>query len=142
MKTAPKLCFLAALAFASPQVASAAPDPQYPTFWTFPDCAAPFIERQIVERSNWAERTTFNYGVELQGFNATQERVVETFGLSPIFRRYCRASGIMSDGKYRTVHYRISRGMGLAGTGYSVEFCIQGLDRWRVFDGNCRVLQR
>lgn len=142
MKTISKLCFLAILAFASPQTAVAASEPQYPTFWKFPDCDAPFIERQIVERSNWAERTTFNYGVELQGFNSTQERVVETFGLSPIFRRYCRASGNMSDGKNRTVYYRISRGMGLAGTGYSLEFCIQGLDRWRVFDGNCRVLQR
>jgi hypothetical protein len=116
--------------------------PQYPTFWTFPDCAAPFVEQRIIERSNWAERTTFHYGVEISGFQSPHERTVEAFGPSPIYRRYCRATAMMSDGRPRTIHYRISRGMGLAGTGYNVEFCIQGLDRWRVFDGNCRVLYR
>lgn len=43
---------------------------------------------------------------------------------------------------WRHVVYVIEGGQGFAGTGYNVQFCIDGLDPWRVNDGHCRVVRR
>jgi hypothetical protein len=59
----------------------------------------------------------------------------------PIARRYCDATAVMSDGRQRSMWYLIEDGMGLAGMGDNVEFCISGLDRWLVYNGSCRVLR-
>jgi hypothetical protein len=116
-------------------------DPIRP-FALFPDCTSGSVLARLTERSNWAERTAFHYGSEIDHIANASERTVESFGPAPILRRYCRATAEMSDGRKRTVHYRIEKGMGLAGTGYKLEFCVAGRDRWRVFNGNCRVLRR
>ena len=58
-----------------------------------------------------------------------------------IARRYCGGTANMSDGQQRTIWYLIEDGMGLAGMGDNVEFCISGLDRWLVYNGSCRVLR-
>ena len=59
----------------------------------------------------------------------------------PIARRYCGGTANMSDGHQRTIWYLIEDGMGLAGMGDNVEFCISGLDRWLVYNGGCRILR-
>ena len=59
----------------------------------------------------------------------------------PIARRYCGATVDLSDGRSRTIWYLIEDGMGLAGMGDNVEFCVSGFDRWMVYNGRCRVLR-
>ncbi|MCC6203971.1 MAG: hypothetical protein IT533_03200 [Hyphomicrobiales bacterium] len=58
----------------------------------------------------------------------------------PIARRYCGATALLSDGRKKDVWYLIEDGMGLAGIGQNVEFCVAGFDRWMVYNGRCRVL--
>ena len=72
-----------------------------------------------------------------------QERRYEPFDgdYHPIARRYCGATAEMSDGRQRAMWYLIEDGMGLAGMGDNVEFCISGLDRWLVYNGSCRILR-
>jgi hypothetical protein len=59
----------------------------------------------------------------------------------PIARRYCGATADLSDGRSRTIWFLIEDGMGLAGMGDNVEFCVAGFDRWMVYNGACRVLR-
>jgi capsid protein len=59
----------------------------------------------------------------------------------PIARLYCGATVQLSDGMQRPVWYLVEEGMGLAGTGYNVEFCVDGFDRWNVYSGACRILR-
>lgn len=59
----------------------------------------------------------------------------------PIERRYCQATVALSDGHSRSVWYLIERPMGFAGIGSNVEFCVDGFDRWNVYNGRCRVLR-
>lgn len=59
----------------------------------------------------------------------------------PIGRRYCGATVILSDGQARPMWFLIEEGMGFAGIGDNVEFCVSGFDRWYVYNGHCRVLQ-
>jgi hypothetical protein len=70
-----------------------------------------------------------------------QHRLEEATERSPIARRYCGAVATMSDGKERTMWYLIEDGMGLAGMGDNVEFCVSGLDPMKAYDGRCRVLK-
>ena len=59
----------------------------------------------------------------------------------PIARRYCGATADLSDGRSRTIWYLIEDGMGFAGLGDNVEFCVSGFDRWYVYNGRCRILR-
>jgi hypothetical protein len=59
----------------------------------------------------------------------------------PIARRYCGATADLSDGRSRTIWYLIEDGMGFAGLGDNVEFCVSGFDRWMVYNGRCRILR-
>lgn len=58
-----------------------------------------------------------------------------------IERTYCQATAVLSDGQYRPVWYMVEEGQGFAGVGSNVEFCVDGFDRWYVFDASCRVLR-
>ncbi len=70
-----------------------------------------------------------------------QHRLINATERSPIARRYCGAVATMSDGRERTMWYLIEDGMGLAGIGDNVEFCVSGLDPMKAYDGRCRVLK-
>ena len=59
----------------------------------------------------------------------------------PIARLYCGADVSLSDGMQRKIWYLVEEGMGFAGTGYNVEFCVDGFDRWNVYSGACRILR-
>lgn len=59
----------------------------------------------------------------------------------PIARRYCGATAVLSDGRKRTIWYLIEDRMGFASIGDGVEFCVSGFDRWKVYNGRCRVLR-
>lgn len=57
-------------------------------------------------------------------------------------RQFCRATAIMNDGNNYPVYYMVEFGQGFTGIGgYNVEFCVEGFDKWRIQDGNCRALR-
>lgn len=109
-------------------------------FFVFPDCGDPGVVEKVKNRFNSSER----YGAlaHIESIEFLSERAIENFGPSPIFRRYCQGRAHLADGRQRTVHYLIEDNMGLAGFGWNVEFCLDGHDPWRVYDGGCRVLRR
>jgi AcrR family transcriptional regulator len=61
--------------------------------------------------------------------------------LRPIERRYCHATARLTDGQDRQIWYLIEYGRGFVGIGDNVEFCVQGFDRWNVYNAACRVLR-
>ncbi|MBC2884839.1 phage portal protein [Ochrobactrum sp. CM-21-5] len=58
-----------------------------------------------------------------------------------IERTYCKATAVLTDGEYRSVWYVVEEGQGFASMGRNVEFCVDGFDRWYVYDAHCRVLR-
>lgn len=110
-------------------------------FVKFPQCHDGSVHARIVENFNWAERTTFHYGVSIARIEGGAEKSVVLFGPYAIPRRYCAATARLDNGRKHPVYYRIEEGMGLAGTGYKVEFCLPGYDRWRVNGGQCRSIR-
>jgi len=116
--------------------------PQFRPFQLFPACEEAGVLAEIYERQRYGERFAYRHGEVLKRVDGIMEEYVEAFGPAPILRRFCFAQAWMSTGQSRKMYYMIEKGMGLAGTGYKVEFCIMGLDTWGVYDGNCRVLRQ
>ncbi len=57
-------------------------------------------------------------------------------------RQFCRATAIMNDGSSYPLYYMVEYGQGFTGvSGYNVEFCVEGFDKWRIQDGNCRAVK-
>ncbi len=133
-----------AVLLAIPAPFSSPAQAHYP-YWrpgSFPQCHDGAVKSKIARNFNWADAKTWYRGITIQSIGKEHERTVESFGPYPINRRYCRGVAYLSNGHTKTVHYRIEEKMGLAGTGWNVEFCVDGYDPWRVYDGYCRVLRR
>lgn len=81
--------------------------------------------------------------------NIQENRYVASYDQDPrslpnvaVPRVYCKATALMSDGGDRSLWYLIEFGEGFAGfIGDNVEFCLSGLDPWKIYNGNCRVLR-
>lgn len=80
--------------------------------------------------------------VRIQDFASVYEaRYLPRSEMQPIARRYCGATAILSDGSQKNVWFMIEEGQGLASMGNNVEFCVDGFDRWNVYNSACRVLR-
>jgi hypothetical protein len=96
---------------------------------------------RIVGRFGWAERTQWHRGFEIQTIGnprPSSHRFAEP-GL--VRRDYCVADSIMTNGVPYPVYYTIEHGLGFAGLGRYVDFCVPGLDPWHVHDGDCRTVR-
>jgi hypothetical protein len=106
-------------------------------------CEDPHILAKIVDRFHHQTRNVPHLpDVDITDFRKIHEhRYLPYRDNWPIARRYCGATAELSDGRARTIWYLIEDGMGLAGMGDNVEFCVSGFDRWMVYNGRCRILR-
>ena len=104
-------------------------------------CADPNVRKRIAERFAWAERNTWRRGFVIASLE--NGRLGEHLFFEPgiIHREYCMADARMTDGTARTVYFTIEFGQGLASIGNYVDFCVLGLDPWRVHDEACRTVR-
>ncbi len=96
---------------------------------------------RIAERFAWAERNTWQRGYQIATIENPRLRYTVFSGPSTIRHRHCRASAVMTNGDRRTVFYTVSAGMGFASIGNGVDFCLAGLDPWRVHGAACQSLR-
>ena len=124
-----------------------------PKLKKFPGCHDPKVLERIVDRFNDAEEDLWKRGLVMTAIRNPRERAELTeprlgeHDERLIPRRYCTASAVLNDlnrhkHPHRKVLYLIEGGEGFAGTHYEVFYCINGLDPWRVYDGQCEVLRR
>ncbi|MFK4823981.1 phage portal protein [Paenochrobactrum sp. BZR 588] len=60
---------------------------------------------------------------------------------SQVARTYCDATAVMTDGQQRKVWYLIEERQGFVTLGSNVEFCVDGYDKWYVYNASCSVLK-
>ena len=106
-------------------------------------CADRRFLAKIVNRFAYQVRHVPNLpDVAITDFQRIRANLFEPRGeRRPIARQYCEADVVLSDGHVRNIWYLIEGGMGFAGIGDNVEFCVDGFDRWYVYNGRCRVLR-
>jgi hypothetical protein len=107
-----------------------------------PQCDDGRMLASIEKRFSHADRHLLKRGLAITAIaKVHQHRFQEKTERSPIARRYCGATAHMNDGRKRTLFYLIEDGMGFAGYGDHVEFCVNGLDPLRAYGGHCRVIR-
>ena len=104
-------------------------------------CSRPGVLSAVISRFNWAERNTFKRGFELSALANPRANPDPVLNVGVIPKRYCIADAMMTNGMRSTAYYVVLRGQGLAGLGNGLDFCILGLDPWRVHDGECRTVR-
>ncbi len=104
-------------------------------------CADARILARIAKRFAWAERNTWRRGYQIATIEGPRLRYTVFKGPSLIRHRHCRAIALMTNGTRRTLFYTISAGMGLASIDHGVDFCLAGLDPWRVHGTACQSLR-
>jgi hypothetical protein len=104
-------------------------------------CADPNVRSTIVERFAWAERNTWHRGFVMASLENGRLSNHPYSEPGIIHREYCMADAMMTNGTRRTVYYAIEFGVGFASIGNYVDFCVLGLDPWRVHDAHCRTVQ-
>ena len=104
-------------------------------------CANPAMLKRIAERFAWAERNTWRRGFEMAAVLNPRLRYPELDGPSLIARVRCMADAVMTNNTQRTVYYIVEAEMGFASVGKGVDFCVLGLDPWRVYDRACRTMR-
>jgi len=105
-----------------------------------PTCDHPRVEGKIKSRfRRYAARHMLERDLRIEAFRQIRQARYEIAMPSPLARRYCRAKAKFDDGRTRRIYYFIEEQAGFAGIGWNVEFCVSGLDPWRIYNGFCRV---
>ncbi len=107
----------------------------------FPQCEDPKVEARIIKDFNWAERKTWQRGIQLMQLSKMHEHRTVNHEGSVVTRRYCMAKAHLSNGKHRSIYYMINDRGGFAGIWWRVTHCVIGLDPWRNHDGHCRAIR-
>jgi len=118
---------LAGKAAASPHDACRRPSTLNHITKNFRDKTAPFLQT----------------GTEIARIHSTRMSRYEprTKDISSVEREYCHAKVALTDGQQRDLWYVVQWGLGFAGSGYKIDFCISGLDPWHVYGADCRSLR-
>ena len=104
-------------------------------------CQNSGVLSRIMARFAWAERNTWQRGFVMASLNNPRSSGHPFYEPGLIERSYCMADSVMTNGETRTVYYAIEFGQGFASLGNYVDFCVLGLDPWRVHDAGCRTVQ-
>lgn len=95
----------------------------------------------IVGRFAWAERTQWRRGFVIETIENPRPSGHPFAEPGLVLRDYCMADSVMTNGIASPVYYTIEHGLGFVGLGRNVDFCLPGLDPWRVHDGDCRTVR-
>ena len=104
-------------------------------------CSADRVLGHIRGRFAGAERRTWQRGFVMERLENARPNVHPYAEPGIIRRDYCVADAVMTNGAVHTVYYAIEHGLGFAGIGRYVDFCVHGLDPWRVHDASCRTVR-
>jgi hypothetical protein len=119
-----------------------------------PACDDPGVTGRIQSRFNGRESRDWNSRLELTQIDRARQTSFRPNGQDLIPRRYCTARALTSDGKFRSLDYNIVEDAGISGwhgslflgwlsfptpSSYSLEWCLGGLDRHRVYAPDCRM---
>lgn len=108
----------------------------------FPACDAPQVLSYIQKRFVWTDRHLLKRGLAIESIERPH-RHKNDYSLhnSSIPRLYCNGTAQMNDGHKRQIWWLIEGGMGFAGLRDNLEFCISGLDPFKVHGAWCRSVR-
>lgn len=108
-----------------------------PVVGPLPACTDPKVLTAALKFTNKAEPV---YRAErVAAIDNVFEEDLDVNNPSPLARRYCRGRAVLEDGRVTAAFFRLEEQGGFVGLGWSVNVCLEGYDKWRVYDGFCRT---
>ncbi|MDR1827488.1 MAG: hypothetical protein LBR29_04085 [Methylobacteriaceae bacterium] len=104
-----------------------------------PDCSSPSVLADISAKFRTKERAFWNSSLSIDRIERVRQVAWDPWGRNTILRRFCSGTAVMSDGRKRRVQYSIREGLGFAGLGWGVQWCVTGVDRNRAYGAACRA---
>jgi len=93
----------------------------------------------IQSRFATKEGRFWNSNLQIVDFERVRETAFRPWTESSIPRRYCTVRALVSDGRWRAVHYSIVEDGGMIGWNWGVEWCVVGLDRNWAYNPQCKM---
>ncbi|MDR3496528.1 MAG: hypothetical protein P4L82_18160 [Ancalomicrobiaceae bacterium] len=106
-----------------------------------PKCEEGIVLDTIRSKFGTADAAILHRGLAI----ATVDRIHQAYegqnDPSPVYRRYCEARAELNDGKHTALYYLVEQDAGFVGVTWNVEYCMIGLEPWRVHDGRCHTVR-
>lgn len=106
---------------------------------SLPVCADPGVLSAVSSAFAEKEAQFWKSNLTIVAYDRIQPVAWRPWGLDMIPRRYCTASATVSDGRRRKVDYSVREDLDFIGSGWSVEWCVTGLDRNLAYSPGCRM---
>jgi len=92
-------------------------------------------------QSMFAEKESryWQSALQIVGFERIRETAFAPWAEGTIPRRFCTGKVLVSDGRWRTIHYWIGEDTGMIGASWGVEWCVVGLDRNWAYNPACKM---
>jgi hypothetical protein len=104
-----------------------------------PACDATSALGKIVGRFAVKESRFWNSSLTIQDVSAVREVSFRPWMEGTVPRRFCTGKVLVSDGRWRTLHYSIIEDGGMIGASWGVEWCVVGLDRNWAYNPACKM---
>jgi hypothetical protein len=104
-----------------------------------PACDTPAALARIRSRFGTKEGRFWNSELQILGFDHVREVAFRPWAEFTIPRRFCTGRALISDGRWRTVHYSIVEDGGMIGWNWGVEWCVVGIDRNWAYNPRCKM---
>ncbi|MCF3641530.1 hypothetical protein LXM94_16275 [Rhizobium sp. TRM95111] len=106
-------------------------------------CADPAVLERITASFEYNAKNVLKQPVSIAEIAHMQRSRFEprTQYASSVEREYCGAKAALTDGSVRQLWYLIEQPWGFAGTGRGVEYCLAGLDPWKIHGAHCRSVR-
>ncbi len=106
-----------------------------------PKCEDGAVLDIIRDKFSYADQNILHRNLSIAVVDRIHQAHAGSNDPSPIFRRYCEARANLSNGKHTTLYYLLEQDAGFVGVTWNVEYCLIGLEPWRIHDGRCHTLR-
>ncbi len=113
-------------------------------FGVFRGCDDPRIIRYIQNQTWVLDQNVLRRGLavrQIYNIRETDGHYTPVTEVQLIPRYFCEGNAAMNDGHTRKIYYMVEQGQGFASVGDYVNFCISGLDPWRIYGADCRSVR-
>ena len=110
----------------------------------YDSCEDPRLIRHIKNNFRILDRNVLQAGLSVEDIHSIRETgpvYTPVTEVQLIPRVFCQGTAAMSDGKSRTIYILLEDSQGFAGIGDYVNYCISGLDPWRIYGADCRSVR-
>jgi hypothetical protein len=106
-----------------------------------PPCNEPAALSWIQSRFATKEGMYWVSDLKILNFDQIRETANRPWAEGTIPRRFCSGMALISDGRWRPVHYSIVEDGGMIGASWGVQWCVVGIDRNWAYNPACKMAQ-